>query len=343
MVAGVQFRGVSRLFGDVRAVDDVSFEIEDGEFFAMLGPSGSGKTTCLRLIAGFEEPTAGSILIHGENAAGLPPYERDVNTVFQDYALFPHMSVMDNVTYSLMVRGIPRRDRAARGEQMLELVKLELLGQRKPAELSGGQRQRVALARALINEPRVLLLDEPLGALDLKLREQMQVELKALQRKLGITFVYVTHDQEEALSMSDRLAVFNDGRIEQIGNPEDVYEHPATSFVAGFVGVSNILPAAVAAGLIGESRPFSVRPEKIRFADGELAASNEWLSVMGEVLDIQYHGANTRYQVTLESGGELTVMRQNLRSVANDGAFHVGDSVRLTWHREDMQFLSAEN
>jgi putative spermidine/putrescine transport system ATP-binding protein len=342
MVAAVQFQGVSRHFGDVRAVDDVSFEIDDGEFFSMLGPSGSGKTTCLRLIAGFEEPAAGSILIHGTNATGLPPYERDVNTVFQDYALFPHMSVMDNITYSLMLKRVAKQERAARGARMLELVKLDDLGRRKPAELSGGQRQRVALARALINEPRVLLLDEPLGALDLKLREQMQVELKALQRSLGITFIYVTHDQEEALSMSDRLAVFNLGRIEQIGSPEDVYEHPATPFVAGFVGISNILPAEVAAGLTGKSRPFSIRPEKVHFGDDEHAGSNDWCSVAGKVRDVQYHGANTRYQVALETGGELTVLRQNLRSVTRNAGLRIGDSIRLSWHREDMQFLGAE-
>lgn len=342
MVAAVQFHGVSRHFGDVRAVDDVSFAVEDGEFFSMLGPSGSGKTTCLRLIAGFEAPTAGSILIHGGDATGLPPYARDVNTVFQDYALFPHMSVMENVTYSLMLKRVAKRERAARGEQMLALVKLEALGRRKPAELSGGQRQRVALARALINEPRVLLLDEPLGALDLKLREQMQVELKALQRSLGITFIYVTHDQEEALSMSDRLAVFNQGRIEQIGSPENVYEHPATPFVAGFVGISNILPAEVAAALTGEPRPFSIRPEKVHFADAEPVESNDWCRVAGKVQDVQYHGANTRYQVVLESGGELTVLKQNQRSVAGNAGLRVGDDIRLRWHRGDMQYLGAE-
>ncbi len=342
MVAAVQFQRVSRHFGDVRAVDDVSFEIGDGEFFAMLGPSGSGKTTCLRLIAGFEVPAAGSISIHGVNATGLPPYERDVNTVFQDYALFPHMSVMDNITYSLMLKRVSKHERGLRGEQMLALVKLDALGQRKPAALSGGQRQRVALARALINEPRVLLLDEPLGALDLKLREQMQVELKALQRTLGITFIYVTHDQEEALSMSDRLAVFNHGRIEQIGIPEDVYEHPASPFVAGFVGVSNILPAEVAAGLTGEARPFSIRPEKIHFGDQEHTGDNDWCRVAGTIQDIHYHGANTRYQVALETGGELTALRQNLRSVTQNGGLRVGDSIRLSWHREDMQFLGVQ-
>jgi len=341
-VAAVQFQGVSRHFGDVRAVDDVSFEIGDGEFFAMLGPSGSGKTTCLRLIAGFEVPATGSIWLHGINATRLPPYERDVNTVFQDYALFPHMSVMDNITYSLMLKRVSKHERGARGEQMLELVKLDALGQRKPAALSGGQRQRVALARALINEPRVLLLDEPLGALDLKLREQMQVELKALQRTLGITFIYVTHDQEEALSMSDRLAVFNHGRIEQIGIPEDVYEHPASPFVAGFVGVSNILPAEVAAGLTGEARPFSIRPEKIHFGDDDHTGVSDWCSVAGTIQDIHYHGANTRYQVALETGGELTALRQNLRSVTLNSGLRVGDRIRLSWHREDMQFLGVQ-
>src|SRR6185295_7405297 len=237
----VSFRAVSRHYGAVKAVDDVSFDIFDGEFFAMLGPSGSGKTTCLRLIAGFEQPTAGEIRVHDRSMAGVPPYERDVNTVFQDYALFPHMSVADNVAYGLMIRRVPKDARRRRAEEMLAMVALAGLGDRRPSQLSGGQRQRVALARALINRPSVLLLDEPLGALDLKLREQMQVELKAIQRQVGITFIYVTHDQGEALSMSDRVAVFNAGRIEQIASPGELYEQPKTEFVAGFVGVSNLL------------------------------------------------------------------------------------------------------
>ena len=259
MTVAVKFERVSRHFGAVRAVDEVSLEIAEGEFFAMLGPSGSGKTTTLRLIAGFEQPTSGHIEIFGQTAEGLPPYERPVNTVFQDYALFPHMSVLDNVAYGLMEKGVDKRTRRAKDEELLGLVRLADYGGRKPGQLSGGQRQRVALARALVNQPRVLLLDEPLGALDLKLREQMQVELKALQRQLGITFVFVTHDQEEALSMSDRLAVFNEGRIAQVGRPAEVYEHPATPFVAGFVGVSNLLRGFGAA----EGLAVTVRPEKI--------------------------------------------------------------------------------
>ena len=251
---------MSRHFGAVRAVDEVSFEVQDGEFFAMLGPSGSGKTTCLRLIAGFEEPDAGRDRDARPSMLGVPPYDRNINTVFQDYALFPHMSVLDNVAYGLMVRGVAKAERQRRAAAMLELVALGGLGARRPAELSGGQRQRVALARALINQPEVLLLDEPLGALDLKLRQQMQTELKALQRKVGITFVYVTHDQEEALGMSDRLAVFNHGRIEQIGTPEAIYEHPATAFVAGFVGASNIVDAATAERLVGQRQAVLAAP-----------------------------------------------------------------------------------
>src|SRR5207342_511186 len=260
----VSFRQVSRHYGDVRAADNLTFDIADGEFFSMLGPSGSGKTTCLRLIAGFEQPSSGSIRIHGNEAAGVPPYLRDVNTVFQDYALFPHMNVRDNVGYGLMVKGVAKAERAGRVSEALALVALADYGERKPAQLSGGQRQRVALARALINRPRVLLLDEPLGALDLKLREQMQGELKSLQRKLGITFVYVTHDQGEALSMSDRVAVFNQGRIEQVDTPRALYMRPATVFVADFVGTSNVLSGAAAERISGSARPFSIRPEHVR-------------------------------------------------------------------------------
>src|SRR5690349_17915433 len=233
----------------------------------MLGPSGSGKTTCLRLIAGFEQPTGGSIQLHGVEAAGQPPYERDVNTVFQDYALFPHMTVGENVAYGLMIKQVPKAERRKRAEEMLELVRLPGLAARRPAQLSGGQRQRVALARALVNHPRVLLLDEPLGALDLKLRQQMQIELKAIQQQVGVTFVFVTHDQEEALTMSDRIAVFNNGRIEQVGAPAEVYERPATPFVATFVGISNLLTPEQAAAITGERKAFSVRPEKIQLVD----------------------------------------------------------------------------
>jgi len=277
---------VSRHFGSVRAVDDVSLDIAEGEFFAMLGPSGSGKTTCLRLIAGFEQPTAGHIEIFGETAEGLPPYKRNVNTVFQDYALFPHMNVRDNVAYGLMVKGMPRAQRYAKAEEMLALVHLDTYGSRKPGQLSGGQRQRVALARALVNEPRVLLLDEPLGALDLKLREAMQDELKSLQKRLGITFVFVTHDQHEALSMADSLAVFNQGKIAQIGTPTEIYTQPKTRFVADFVGSSNLLPPSLTAQLGGPAKWASLRPETLHLdASGPIA---------GPVTAIRYLGAGHR-------------------------------------------------
>jgi putative spermidine/putrescine transport system ATP-binding protein len=238
MTPAVSFQNVSRHFGPVRAVDGVSFEIAEGEFFAMLGPSGSGKTTCLRLVAGFDQPTAGHLEIFGETAEGVPPYRRNVNTVFQDYALFPHLNVLQNVAYGLKVKGVRRPERERQASEALTMVKLADMEARRPSELSGGQRQRVALARALVNRPKVLLLDEPLGALDLKLREEMQLELKALQQALGITFVFVTHDQSEALSMADRVAIFNQGRIVQVGTPLEVYERPRTRFVAGFVGSS---------------------------------------------------------------------------------------------------------
>jgi putative spermidine/putrescine transport system ATP-binding protein len=294
MTAAVEFRSVSRHFGPpshpVRAVDGVDLTIEAGSFFAMLGPSGSGKTTCLRLISGFETPTAGEIRIFGEDCGSVPPNRRNVNTVFQDYALFPHMSVRDNVAYGLMVRGVDRRRRHARAEEMLALVKLPGFGDRRPAQLSGGQRQRVALAR--VNEPRVLLLDEPLGALDLKLREAMQDELKSLQQRLGITFVFVTHDQGEALSMADRVAVFNEGRIMQVGTPSDIYERPATRFVADFVGSSNLLPPALTQALGGPAQWASLRPEAIRLSGGQLR---------GTVTGARYLGAGTR--LTVATGG----------------------------------------
>ena len=336
-VPAVSFASVSRAFGSVKAVDEVSFEIRDGEFFSMLGPSGSGKTTCLRLIAGFEQPDAGQISVHGVNVGRVPPYERDVNTVFQDYALFPHMTVSENVEYGLMIRKVPADERRRRSQEMLKQVKLEDMGRRKPSELSGGQRQRVALARALINRPAVLLLDEPLGALDLKLREQMQEELKALQRQVGITFVYVTHDQSEALAMSDRLAVFNRGRIEQIGAPADVYEKPATVFVAGFVGVSNVCTADLARRLSGSPQPFSIRPEKIVLVPGLEPAPEGWISVAGNVRASTYHGATTRYAVALDGGGELTVMRQNGADASP--APQPGERVLLRWERRHNQAL----
>src|SRR5476651_803274 len=283
MTLAVQFTNVSRQFGEVKAVDRVSIDIQDGEFFSMLGPSGSGKTTCLRLISGFEQPSAGSIRIHGEEAAGLPPYQRDVNTVFQDYALFPHMNVRDNVAYGLKVKGIGKTERLNRAEEALGMVALGGYGDRKPVQLSGGQRQRVALARALVNRPRVLLLDEPLGALDLKLREQMQEELKHLQRQLGITFIFVTHDQSEALSMADRVAIFNEGKIVQAGPPSEIYDRPRSRFVADFVGSSNVMSPEFSKSHGGPDAWVSLRPEKIKVStDNQTLASNQ-LSAEGHI------------------------------------------------------------
>ncbi len=335
--AAVSFRHVSRYYGEVRAADDVSFDVGHGEFFSMLGPSGSGKTTCLRLIAGFEQPTSGEILIEGKPVSGVPPYERDVNTVFQDYALFPHMSVAENVAYGLMIRKVPKAERLAQAEEVLAMVALAGLGGRKPAQLSGGQRQRVALARALVNRPSVLLLDEPLGALDLKLREQMQVELKAIQRQVGITFIYVTHDQGEALSMSDRIAVFNKGRIEQIASPAQIYEHPASAFVAGFVGVSNILSGAAAAAVAGAPPVFSIRPEKIRIAPAGTPAPADACAVDGTITSVLYLGANTRFNVALAGGGELAVIEQNREETASSALARQGHAVRLLWQRNHIQ------
>lgn len=324
----IQFIGVSRAFGDVRAVNNVSFRVHDGEFFTLLGPSGSGKTTCLRLIAGFEQPDAGAIHLYGQDVTALPPYERDVNTVFQDYALFPHMTVGDNIGYSLMIRKIPRPERARRVAEILDLVRLSGYEQRRPGQLSGGQRQRVALARALINRPRVLLLDEPLGALDLKLRQQMQLELKAIQHEVGITFLFVTHDQEEALTMSDRIAVFNQGRIEQIGAPATLYERPTTRFVATFVGTSNVLQGEAAAAIIGSTQPISIRPEKIRLLSPDERPSEGMLVVDGEIQAQVYLGVHTRYTVQLDVGGEMIVVEQNLAPASDQAR---GRRVRLAW------------
>jgi len=311
MTHAVEFRAVSRHFGTTRAVDAVDLTIAEGAFFAMLGPSGSGKTTCLRLISGFEQPSGGQIRIFGEDVSMTPPHLRQVNTVFQDYALFPHMTVLDNVAYGLMVKGMGRAARYDKAEAMLALVHLDGFGSRKPAQLSGGQRQRVALARALVNEPRVLLLDEPLGALDLKLREAMQDELKALQRRLGITFVFVTHDQSEALSMADSLAVFNQGRIAQIGTPDEIYSRPRTRFVADFVGSSNILPPDVTRSLGGAARWASLRPEALRVQEaGPLA---------GQVTALRYLGATTRVTIAVE-GQEIAAMLPAGSSLPKQGS-----------------------
>ena len=332
-LAAVELAGVTKRFGAFTAVDDVDLLVADGEFFSMLGPSGSGKTTCLRLIAGFETPTAGSVRLHGEEVNRRAPHERDVNTVFQDYALFPHMTVAENVGYGLLVRKVDKAERGRRVDEALELVQLGGLGTRKPAELSGGQRQRVALARALVVRPRLLLLDEPLGALDLKLRQAMQVELKAIQQEVGISFVYVTHDQEEALTMSDRLAVFDNGRVEQVGTPAEVYEFPLTTFVAGFVGVSNVIEGEAALALTGSRAAFAVRPEKIRLADPDTTAGSSECAADGVVRDVVYLGAHTRYLLALDLGQDLTVVEQNLATTSGEVLAAKGRRVRALWGR----------
>jgi putative spermidine/putrescine transport system ATP-binding protein len=324
----VRLSGIRRTFGDVVAIENLDLEIAEGEFFTLLGPSGSGKTTTLRVIAGFEQPEEGHVELAGLDVTRVPPSERDVNTVFQDYALFPHMTVQQNVEYGLRVKGTPRRERRIKALEVLERVRLPNVAARRPVQLSGGQRQRVALARAIVNSPSVLLLDEPLGALDLKLRQEMQVFLKALQRDLGITFVYVTHDQEEALTMSDRLAVFNEGQIEQIGAPADVYEHPQTEFVAGFVGVSNIFER--------DGRRITIRPEKIHMND------EDGLGEPGTVREVVYVGSVTRYLVDLDAGGELVVVRQNLEATSQDVLEARDKRVRLEWNPEHTYELPKE-
>jgi putative spermidine/putrescine transport system ATP-binding protein len=337
----VRLEGVVKRFGDVVAVDGVDLDVREGEFFSMLGPSGSGKTTCLRMIAGFETPTAGRIALGGRDVTGLAPYEREVNTVFQDYALFPHMTVAANVGYGLMVRKVPRAERRRLVGDALEMVRLPEYGDRKPAQLSGGQRQRVALARALVMRPKVLLLDEPLGALDLKLRQAMQIELKEIQGEVRLTFIYVTHDQEEALTMSDRLAVFNRGRIEQVGSPADVYERPATGFVAGFVGVSNVLEGETAAAIAGDPHPFTIRPEKISMHELDAPVDGDSCTATGHVREVVYLGATTRYIVELDRGGSLVVMQQNLTTSSMEALQVRGKAVRLIWRRSNNRPVEA--
>jgi putative spermidine/putrescine transport system ATP-binding protein len=333
MAIAVEFSAVSRHYGSVKAVDDVTISVAEGEFFSMLGPSGSGKTTCLRLIAGFEQPSFGSIKIFGKEASGTPPYEREVNTVFQDYALFPHMNVLDNVAYGLSVKGVTKNKCISRAQDALNLVALAEYGQRKPSELSGGQRQRVALARALVNKPRVLLLDEPLGALDLKLREQMQSELKTLHKTLGITFIYVTHDQGEALSMSDRVAVFNRGKIEQVDSPRNLYTQPKTSFVADFVGTSNIVDGDLAQQITGKTQPFSIRPEHISI---HLNQKN-MLEVAGMVADVQYHGANSKIEV--ETGQQRLAMVLSNTENTEAQLPKIGQKLTICWPLSSMVML----
>jgi putative spermidine/putrescine transport system ATP-binding protein len=348
----VRLRALRKVFGTadegVTAVDGVDLDVADGEFFSMLGPSGSGKTTVLRLIAGFELPTSGTVELGGVDVTKRAPFERDVNTVFQDYALFPHLDVLGNVEYGLRVRKVPGRERRVRAEQALATVRLQGFGSRRPGQLSGGQRQRVALARALVNRPRVLLLDEPLGALDLKLREEMQVELKAIQREVGITFVFVTHDQEEALSLSDRVAVFNRGRIEQVGSAREVYERPATAFVAGFVGTSNLLAPSVSKSLLGVEALHTIRPERITLLvegpggapagavpDGAVAAP-------GVIREVVYAGATTRVVVDLDAGGELVALWSAGGLSGGNGDVSRGQRVRLVWRPTDTFRLPGQ-
>ena len=336
----VRLEGVRKRFGEVTAVDGVDLDIRKGEFFSMLGPSGSGKTTCLRMIAGFEGPSGGRILLHGVDVTRVPPYDRDVNTVFQDYALFPHMTVAENVEYGLKVKRVPRSERRERAAEALRMVRLEGFDRRKPSQLSGGQRQRVALARALVNRPSVLLLDEPLGALDLKLRQEMQGELKSIQQGVGLTFIYVTHDQEEALTMSDRMAVMNAGRIEQVGTPAEVYEEPVTAFVAGFVGTSNMLSGETARAVTGTDGRVTVRPEKIRLLAVDEAAAPGECTVTGHVRGVAYLGAVTRYRVELDPGGELVVLQQNLRHSSMQALEVRGRPVRLAWEHQHNRLLN---
>jgi putative spermidine/putrescine transport system ATP-binding protein len=329
----VRLSGLTKRYGDVVAVDGVDLEISRGEFFTLLGPSGSGKTTTLRMIAGFEVPNAGTVELGGRDVRNQAPYDREVNTVFQDYALFPHMTVGENIEYGLRVKKVAKEERGRRRAEALEMVRLAGLDDRKPGELSGGQRQRVALARAIVNRPRVLLLDEPLGALDLKLREQMQVELKTIQSEVAITFVYVTHDQDEALTMSDRIAVFDDGRVEQVGTPAEIYEQPQTAFVAGFVGVSNLLER--------DGRRFTIRPEKIHLLEpGEQAPGLH--SEAGRIAHVSYAGSFTRYLVELDSGGELVVVRQNLDTSSQEALEQRGRQVAVGWRPEHTVAVAAE-
>lgn len=328
----IEIRGLSKAFGSVKAVDGVDLDINAGEFLTLLGPSGSGKTTVLRMIAGFETPDGGVIKLNGKEITNQPPYERDVNTVFQDYALFPHMDVITNIEYGLRVKKVDKKERRAKALEALEQVRLSGYENRKPSQLSGGQRQRVALARALVNRPAVLLLDEPLGALDLKLRQQMQIELKELQREVGITFIFVTHDQEEALTMSDRIAVFDKGKIQQLDRPAAIYEKPTNEFVAGFVGVSNLISGNAAQNLLGKSGTFTVRPEKIQISQSSGAA--------GTIKEVEYLGPATRFIVDLDAGVRLVVLKQNSEESASDVMSMRGKKVNLAWDKESEYRVS---
>ncbi len=335
----IRLRSLTKAFGNLKAVDDLDLDIRAGEFFSMLGPSGSDKTTVLRLIAGFEQPTAGTIELFGEDVTKRAPFDRDVNTVFQDYALFPHMNVIDNVAYGLRVRGMGRVERRKRALEALASVRLESFAARKPSQLSGGQRQRVALARATVVQPKALLLDEPLGALDLKLRQGMQVELKEMQRALGITFIFVTHDQEEALTLSDRIAVFNEGRIEQLGTPQEIYEHPQSPFVADFVGTSNLFDAAEAKRMLKADGPRSLRPEKITLSSAASGAPKGSVSISGKVSEVIYLGTSTRLLVDLDGGYRLNVLEQNVSGAEKHD--RRGSTVVASWSPADLVPLSS--
>jgi putative spermidine/putrescine transport system ATP-binding protein len=339
----VRLDGVAKHYGDVRAVDGVDLEIRQGEFFSMLGPSGSGKTTVLRIVAGFEKPDVGQVRLAGADVTRLAPFDRDVNTVFQDYALFPHLTVRENVEYGLRVRRVAKAERRERAEQALASVRLEGYGERRPTQLSGGQRQRVALARALVNRPKVLLLDEPLGALDLKLRLEMQLELKQIQRDAGITFVFVTHDQDEAMTLSDRIAVFNAGRVEQVGTPAEVYEQPSTPFVAGFVGTSNVFGPDAALELMALAGTYSVRPERMRVvtdADGANQGPDGECVARGTVAEVVYAGAQSRILVDLDAGLRVVVSEPNTESRATRSGHDRGARVAVAWRREHAVELS---
>ena len=335
-MALIEIRDLAKSFGNVKAVDDISLDIESGEFITLLGPSGSGKTTVLRMIAGFEDPDAGSIKLNGEDITHLPPFDRDVNTVFQDYALFPHMSVQENVEYGLRTRKVPKAERAKQALEAIASVKLEETVNRLPHQLSGGQRQRIALARALVLRPRVLLLDEPHGAPDRQLREEMQVELKKIQRDAGITFVFVTHDQEEAMRMSDRIVVFNSGRIEQVGTPEQVYEEPRTNFVAGFLGTANIFSVDVARKFLGAATTVSIRPERIRLQAPETKIDKSETSVKAIVQEAAFVGANTIYILETDFGVKLTVRKTNTELLGQDNSFVAGDQVMAVWRNSHV-------
>ena len=328
-MALIEIRNLAKSFGAVKAVDGVDLDINPGEFLTLLGPSGSGKTTVLRMIAGFETPDSGSVKLNGKDITYLPPYERDVNTVFQDYALFPHMDVISNIEYGLRVKGVDKKERREKALKALDQVRLSGYENRKPNQLSGGQRQRVALARALVNRPSVLLLDEPLGALDLKLRQQMQIELKELQREVGITFIFVTHDQEEALTMSDRIAVFDRGKIQQLDNPSTIYERPSNEFVAGFVGISNLISGKAAEEIIGKAGTFTVRPEKIQL--GKM--TGQVRSAEGTIKEVEYLGPSTRFLVELDAGVTLMALRQNTHETSLEVEALRNSRTTLCWER----------